>query len=99
LALTSGHGRYIAVTPVTVKYNRYKFQWRLFEFAPGVFYTYFYDNARRFRLEKLLLIYIIELSRSFNGYFKPLLDPGSPLYAKGDPIFRVLRDGPQILEF
>jgi hypothetical protein len=23
----------------------------------------------------------------------------SPLYAKGDPIFRVLRDGPQILEF
>jgi hypothetical protein len=23
----------------------------------------------------------------------------SPLYAKGDPIFQVLRDGPQILEF
>jgi hypothetical protein len=25
--------------------------------------------------------------------------PGNPLHAKGDPIFRVLRDGPQILEF
>ena len=23
----------------------------------------------------------------------------SPIYAKGDPIFRVLRDGPQILVF
>jgi hypothetical protein len=23
----------------------------------------------------------------------------SPLHAKGDPIFRILRDGPQILEF
>ena len=41
--------------------------------TPGVFYTYFYNHARRFRLEKLLYL---ELSRSSNGYFKPLLDPG-----------------------
>jgi hypothetical protein len=39
----------------------------------GVFYTYFYNHAHRLGLEKLLYI---ELSRSSNGYFKPLLDPG-----------------------
>ena len=41
--------------------------------APQLFYTYFYNHAPRLRLEKLL--YIIELSRSPNGFFKPLLDP------------------------
>jgi hypothetical protein len=38
-----------------------------------IFYTYFYNHARRSRLEKLLYI---ELSRSSSGYLKPLLDPG-----------------------
>jgi hypothetical protein len=33
------------------------------------------NHARRLRLEKLLYLHI-ELSRSSNGYFKPLLDPG-----------------------
>jgi hypothetical protein len=42
--------------------------------TPGVYYTYFYNHARRLRLEKKLLY--IELSRSSNRYFKPLLDPG-----------------------
>jgi hypothetical protein len=41
--------------------------------APGVFYTYFYNHAHRLRLEKLLYL---ELSRSSSGYCKPLLDPG-----------------------
>ena len=36
-------------------------------------YTYFYNRARRLRLEKLLYM---ELPRSSSGYFKPLLDPG-----------------------
>jgi hypothetical protein len=41
--------------------------------APGVFYAYFYNHARRLRLEKLLYL---GLSRSSNGFLKPLLDPG-----------------------
>jgi hypothetical protein len=41
--------------------------------TPGVFYTYFYNHAHRLRLEKLLYL---ELSRSPNGFFKALLDPG-----------------------
>jgi hypothetical protein len=43
--------------------------------TPGEFYTYFYNynHAHRLRLEKLLYI---ELPRSSNGHFKPLLDPG-----------------------
>jgi hypothetical protein len=44
--------------------------------TPGVlifFYTCFYDHARRLRLEKLLCL---ELSRSPNGFFFVLLDPG-----------------------
>ena len=41
--------------------------------TPGVFYTYFYNHARRLRLEKLLYL---ELSRSLNGFFKALLDLG-----------------------
>jgi hypothetical protein len=41
--------------------EQYKYLWLLFELAPGVFYTYFYDHARRLRLEKLLYI---ELPRS-----------------------------------
>jgi hypothetical protein len=40
---------------------------------PGVFCIYFYNHARRLRLEKLLYL---ELSRSPNGFFKGLLDPG-----------------------
>jgi hypothetical protein len=39
----------------------------------GVFYTYFYNHARRLRLEKLLYL---ELSRSPNVFFNVLLDPG-----------------------
>ena len=41
--------------------------------TPGVFYTYLYNHAHRLRLENLLYV---ELSRSSNGYFQPLLDPG-----------------------
>jgi hypothetical protein len=41
--------------------------------TPGVFYTYFYNHAHRLRLEKILYL---ELSRSPNGFFKALLDPG-----------------------
>jgi hypothetical protein len=33
-----------------------------FKWAPGVFCTYFYNHARRLRLEKLL--HLLELSRS-----------------------------------
>jgi hypothetical protein len=40
--------------------------------TPKLFYTYFYNRAHRPRLEKLLYL---ELSRSSNGFFKPLLDP------------------------
>ena len=40
--------------------------------APHLFYTYFYNHAHRLRLEKILYL---ELSRSFNGFLKPLLDP------------------------
>ena len=46
----------------------------------GVFYTYFYNHARRLRIEKLL--YYLELSRSSSGYFKPLLDPGGSFASK-----------------
>jgi hypothetical protein len=41
--------------------------------TPGVFYTRFYNHAHRLRLEKRLYL---ELSRSPNGCFKVLLDPG-----------------------
>ena len=41
--------------------------------TPQLFYTFFYNHAHRLRLEKLLYM---ELSRSSNGFFKPLLDPG-----------------------
>jgi hypothetical protein len=47
---------------------------RLSSGPPGVFYAYFYNHAHRPRLEKLL--YLVELSRSSNGYLKPLLGPG-----------------------
>ena len=40
--------------------------------TPGVFCTYFYNDAHRLRLEKLLYL---EPPRSSNGFFKPLLDP------------------------
>jgi hypothetical protein len=52
--------------------------------TPGVFYTYFYNYARRLRLEKLLYV---ELSRSSSRYFKPLLDPGN-CFASETPIRR-----------
>jgi hypothetical protein len=39
---------------------------------PQLFYTYFYNHAHRLRLEKL---FYLELSRSSNGFLKPLLDP------------------------
>ena len=41
--------------------------------TPGVFYTCFYNHARRLRLEKLLYL---ELSRSSSGYFKSILNLG-----------------------
>ena len=43
--------------------------------TPQLFYAYFYNHAHRPRLEKLQVLHI-ELSRSPNGFFKPLLDPG-----------------------
>jgi hypothetical protein len=42
--------------------------------TPQLFYTHFYNHAHRLRLEKLSHV---ELSRSSNGFFKPLLDPGN----------------------
>jgi hypothetical protein len=39
--------------------------------APGVFCTCLYNHARRLRLEKLLYL---EISRSPNGFFNPLLE-------------------------
>jgi hypothetical protein len=41
--------------------------------TPGAFCTCFYNHAQRLRLEKLLYL---ELSRSPNGFFKPVMDPG-----------------------
>jgi hypothetical protein len=41
--------------------------------TPQLFYTNFYNHARRLCLEKLLYI---GFSGSSNGFFKPLLDPG-----------------------
>jgi hypothetical protein len=41
--------------------------------TPQLFYKYSYNHAHRLCLETLLYI---ELSRSSNGLFKPLLDPG-----------------------
>jgi hypothetical protein len=40
---------------------------------PPALLHYFYNHAHHLRLEKLLYI---ELSRSPNRFFKPLLDPG-----------------------
>ena len=42
-----------------------------FKSYPRVFYTYFYNHVRRLRLKKTIIS--IELSRSSNGYFEPLL--------------------------
>jgi hypothetical protein len=42
--------------------------------APQLFYKHSYNHAHRLRLEKLLYRYL-ELSRSPNGFLKPLLDP------------------------
>jgi hypothetical protein len=41
--------------------------------TPQAFYTFFYNHAHRPHFEKLLYV---GLSRSPNGHFKPLLDPG-----------------------
>ena len=56
-------------------YNLYNISYLEYRSAPQVFYKYLYNHVRRARLEKLLCT---ELSRSFNGIFKPLLlsDPG-----------------------
>ena len=43
--------------------------------TPQPFYTRFYNQARRLRLEKLLYLEL-SISRSSNIIFKPLLDPG-----------------------
>jgi hypothetical protein len=48
-------------------------------YALGIFRTYFYNHARRLRLEKQLCI---ELSRSSNGYFEPLPDPAKTFLLK-----------------
>jgi hypothetical protein len=50
--------------------------------TPGAFYTHFYNHAHRLRLEKLLHL---ELSRSPNGFFKALLDPGGRNYLSSPP--------------
>jgi hypothetical protein len=55
---------------VTLLYNASPL---LSSWTPGVFYTCFYNHARRLRLEKLLYI---ELSRSSDGLLKPLLELG-----------------------
>ena len=47
-------------------------QWLRFRFDPQLFYTCFYNHARRLRLEK---VFYLGLSRSSNGFLKPLLDP------------------------
>ena len=49
---------------MSVTYSRYKF---VTSSTPGVFYTYFYNHARRLCLEILLYL---ELPRSPNGFFK-----------------------------
>ena len=52
----------------TVRINTYIYISHLHSsWTPGVFYTYFYNHARRLRLEKLVYL---ELSRSSNGFFK-----------------------------
>ena len=48
-------------------------EWPSFKWAPGVFCIYFYEHAHRLRLEKVLYL---GLSRSPNGFLKPLLNPG-----------------------
>jgi hypothetical protein len=47
--------------------------------TPQLFYTYSYNQAHRLRLEKLLYL---ELSRSSNGIFKLLPDPGDRFISK-----------------
>jgi hypothetical protein len=42
--------------------------------TPPVFYTYFYNHARRFRLEKPL--YTVQGFLEANGFFNALLDLG-----------------------
>ena len=45
--------------------------------TPGVFSTYFYNHARRLRLEKLLYLYIeLSMIKVPTDFFNPLLDPG-----------------------
>jgi hypothetical protein len=52
------------------------------------------------RINTLTLARIVHVrASSYNNYNRNIVPCASPLYAKGDPIFRVLRDGPQILEF
>jgi hypothetical protein len=53
-------------------------QWLRWGFYhPAILHTFLYGNhARRLRLKKLLYI---EISRSPNGFFEPVLDPGGGL--------------------
>jgi hypothetical protein len=77
--LASGHGRYTTVTPngplacQSLGNGPLHISRRDSSWTPGVFYTCFYNHARRLRLGKLLYL---ELSRSSSGFFLALLDPG-----------------------
>jgi hypothetical protein len=75
LPLANGHGRYITDSPdrTFVSVGEWPLHIVVINISPpnssptpGVFYTYFYNHARRLRLEKILYL---EPSRSSNGYF------------------------------
>jgi hypothetical protein len=64
-------------------------QWSRFKIDPQALHTRFYNgHTHRTRLEKLLYI---ELSRSSNGYFKPLLDPGGPFGFRSKAVINLWR--------
>ena len=77
LPLTNGHGRYITVTSERTLVSVREWPLHISDIeqvsTPQLFYTHFYNHAHSLRLEKLLYL---EPSRSPNGFFKPLLDPG-----------------------
>jgi hypothetical protein len=83
LALASGHGRYKTATPERT----------IFSVGERPLHT----------LNRYKFVTVSILKRLRNGRFASetatWIQKRSPLYARGDPIFRVLkRDGPQILE-
>jgi hypothetical protein len=63
----------------TIKHTAYQPLFQLSSPTPGVFctyrYPYSYNHARRLRLEKILYLELSR-SRSSDGYFKVLMDPG-----------------------